>query len=109
VAVDATTGQMAGLVLSTRLADRTAHIAQLVVDGEARRRGIGEMLTKRAYAAAAGAGCEVMTLMVDEANEPALTLYAGQGFSPRGAFVSGRRPRSVRASGERSAPHQRAG
>lgn len=109
VAVDTTTGQMAGLVLSTRLADRTAHIAQLAVGREARRRGIGEMLTKRAYAAAGRAGCEAMTLMVDEANEPALTLYARQGFSPRGAFVSGRRPGSVRASDELSVRLERAG
>lgn len=82
-------------VLTTALSPATAHIAQLVVDPAARRRGLGRKLVQAARAAAAAAGLGQMTLLVAASNERAGALYGGLGFVDRAAFVAAvrRQPR----------------
>lgn len=84
-------GELAGLVVTTRIAGQTAHIAQVAVAPGQRRRGMAAALVAGACARAAGAGCRAITLLVAAGNTPALGLYRGLGFGERTAFVAARR------------------
>jgi ribosomal protein S18 acetylase RimI-like enzyme len=106
VAEEVGTGRLAGLVFSTRLAPETAHIAQLVVGRQARRQGLGEALLARACAEASQAGATQLTLMVDEENARARSLYARHQFSQMSAFAFGRRRVQVRHGVPLSAPRR---
>jgi mycothiol synthase len=55
-------------------------VSYLGVVPEARRRGIGRLLTARAVRQAQAAGLSYLTLAVDARNEPARRLYAHLGF-----------------------------
>jgi ribosomal protein S18 acetylase RimI-like enzyme len=96
VAEETAGGRLVGLVLSTRLAAGTAHIAQLVVGQQARRQGLGDALLVGACAEATRAGATQMTLMVDEGNARARSLYARHLFTEKSAFAFGRRRVQVR-------------
>ena len=80
--------QISGVVLVTRLAAGTAHIAQLAVDPQATRRGLGRMLVEAACARASGAGCDRITLLVEGRNTAARRLYECSGFQAVARFVS---------------------
>jgi ribosomal protein S18 acetylase RimI-like enzyme len=80
-------GRLAGLVIVTALADRTAHIAQVAVAPTHRRQGLGEALVRLACDRARRAGHDQMTLLVDESNGPARRLYARLGFEPAARFL----------------------
>lgn len=69
-------------VLRAGLAEDWTGLACLVVAPEARRRGIGRLLTRAALAAAASAGARRAFLQVEVANDGAAHLYAGEGFRP---------------------------
>ena len=99
VAEDAVSGRPAGLVLSTRIADDTAHIAQIAVERVARGLGLGERLVAAARTAALQAGCERLTLMVDEDNAPARALYARVGFVATSRFLFAERGRLAPRTG----------
>jgi len=79
-----------GVVITTRLDETTAHIAQLAVDPSARARGIGRALLDAALGAAAACQLPRTSLLVSDANARALALYAGQGFVQRASFVAAR-------------------
>jgi carbon storage regulator len=81
-------GRLAGAVLSTRLADKTAHIAQIVVAPEFERRGIGRLLLNAAEASAAASFCDRMSLLVGASNTKARHLYDAAGFFATGGFVA---------------------
>ncbi|MCX6537723.1 MAG: GNAT family N-acetyltransferase [Acidobacteria bacterium] len=96
VADDPSSGRLLGAVLTTALSPGTAHIAQVVVGPQNARQGVGRTLLSQAFAAAGQAGYSSITLMVDEGNAPARTLYARQGFVECSAFASARRAGLVR-------------
>ena len=80
-------GELDAAVITTELAPRTSHIAQLAVDPEARRRGLGRTLMRSAMSRAAAIGYTRMTLLVAKANTPAARLYDQLGFRDYAAFV----------------------
>jgi ribosomal protein S18 acetylase RimI-like enzyme len=80
--------RISGVVLVTRLATGTAHIAQLAVDPKATRRGLGRLLVEAACARAGAARCDRITLLVEGRNTAARRLYEGSGFQAVARFVS---------------------
>lgn len=88
-------GEATAAVLTTELAPGVDHIAQIVVDPDARRRGLARMLLQRAFNAAADADATQMTLLVAASNAPAHALYESMGFVETARFVVGlnRQPR----------------
>ncbi len=102
---DETPSGLAAFVLTTFVAARTAHVAQLVVDPALQGRGLGRALLARAARTVQEAGAVRLTLIVGSANQPARTLYERAGFSSTGSFCYGRRgaaPRVFDAVGEAS-------
>jgi len=83
-------GTLLGLVLVTRLAATTAHIAQLVVAPAAQRQGAGRSLLDAASCHARLAGCDRITLLVARRNVKAYRLYEQSGFRPITTFLSAR-------------------
>lgn len=79
IAVDAA-GQAQGLVLATRVAPRTGHIAQLCLAHAHQGRGAGYELLRRSMAALAHSGCEDASLTATAANHHAIRLYERFGF-----------------------------
>jgi ribosomal protein S18 acetylase RimI-like enzyme len=77
------------MILTTRLAPSVAHVAQLAVDPEARRRNIARGLLAAASTAAFSLGCSAVTLLVAGDNRPALDLYFGRGFRPVATMLYG--------------------
>ena len=58
-----------------------AHVNNISVKPEYRRRGIGEALMNALFEAAKARGCTVMFLDVRASNAPAVSLYKKLGFS----------------------------
>lgn len=81
-----------GCLISTRF---EAHITNLAVDPECRRRGIGTLLMLRLVAESQDWGLDAMTLEVRESNEVAQELYRRFGFVAEGV-----RPRYYAETGE---------
>jgi ribosomal protein S18 acetylase RimI-like enzyme len=88
-------GHVKAVLLATTIARHTAHIAQLAVDDDLRRRGIATALIGDACAAAASAGATMMTLLVDASNAPARALYERLGFVACASFVGATRMEST--------------
>ena len=88
--------RLEAVAIVTRLSPRTAHLAQIAVAPGARGRGLARQLLTEAFARARRAGCDVMSLMVDEENETAGRLYEREGFVPTSAFFHARRRGQVR-------------
>jgi ribosomal protein S18 acetylase RimI-like enzyme len=89
---------LAGLVVTTEVADGIAHVAQIAVDPLHRRRGLGRRLLLSAAVRAASVGANRLTLIVASHNTAARALYTSLGFSRRGTFLFGQRgaaPRRV--------------
>jgi ribosomal-protein-alanine acetyltransferase len=72
-----------GYVVALRAADE-AEIADIAVDGSARRRGVGRSLLERVVADAVRAGVRTLYLEVRESNSAALALYQASGFREAG-------------------------
>jgi ribosomal protein S18 acetylase RimI-like enzyme len=89
LALSSPDGRLAGALVVTEVARGIAHVAQLAIDPAHRRKGLGRQLVTAAGVGAAAQGAKRLTLMVSEANEPALTLYRSLGFAPRGVFLHG--------------------
>lgn len=106
VAEDPATLRLAGLVLCTQLSAETAHVAQLVVGQHARRQRLGEALLVRASAESSLTGATRLTLMVDEGNARARSLYARHQFTQVSAFAFGRRRVQVRHGAPLVVPHR---
>jgi ribosomal protein S18 acetylase RimI-like enzyme len=80
--------------VATMVAKRRAHIDNLVVDGQFRRRGTGRGLLEAAGEWARARGAEDLVLTVWAGNEDALRFYETLGFA-RVNTVLGRSLRSV--------------
>lgn len=80
VAVDRTSRDLNGLILSSRVKDDVAHITQICVSPERQGQGIGRMLLEQTAANLRQRKFSAITLTVTEANESAVTLYRRLGF-----------------------------
>ncbi|WP_454051407.1 GNAT family N-acetyltransferase [Cellulomonas sp. Marseille-Q8402] len=69
-------------VLRAALADGWTGLACLAVAEDARRRGLGRLLTRAGLRAAAERGARRAFLQVEAANQAAADLYAAEGFRP---------------------------
>ena len=83
--------RMAALVVMTRIAPATAHVAQVVVHPAWRGRRLASALVGAACTRAAEQGCTRATLLVAADNRPARTVYARMGFDVTASFVAARR------------------
>jgi ribosomal protein S18 acetylase RimI-like enzyme len=81
-------GRIVGLAIVTRVAESTAHLAQLVVDPQFQGRRLGVQLMELASAAAARAGCRRLTLIVGGGNRRARSIYEAARFHAMGSFVA---------------------
>lgn len=88
-------GVLCGIVLATSIGPQAAHLAQVVVDPQHARRGLGRRLVEAACAAAAEEGRRFTTLLVAEDNQPARALYDAAGFETRSQFLFGWRARPI--------------
>jgi ribosomal protein S18 acetylase RimI-like enzyme len=77
------------LVLATRIAPATLHLAQVAVRPSRRREGLARRLVDEACRAGAARGATEATLLVGDRNRGARALYAGMGFEVRARFVAG--------------------
>lgn len=75
-------GQPVGVVLMNQTETDTWDMAYLGVVFEARKRGIGRELVRKALFEAKAAGMLMVTLALDHRNEPARRLYHQAGFEP---------------------------
>jgi ribosomal protein S18 acetylase RimI-like enzyme len=80
VASDLATGWVAGIVLSSFVADDVAHVTQLCVTPHAKGAGLGYELLRQAVTALRAGGARRITLTVTAANEEAVRLYGRCGF-----------------------------
>ena len=86
VAVDALSGALAGMVLSSQISAECGHITQICVAPEYRRRGLAEWLMRAAIETLASTGLRRLTLTVTASNEGAVRLYEREGFRERHRF-----------------------
>ncbi|MEY3019530.1 MAG: mycothiol synthase [Actinomycetota bacterium] len=76
-------GEVVGLHWCKRRDDERGEVYNLAVAPSAQGRGLGARLLDAGLARMAGSGCHEVLLWVDLANERALRLYRGAGFSSR--------------------------
>jgi ribosomal protein S18 acetylase RimI-like enzyme len=80
---------MQALVLATRIASGTVHLAQVAVHPSRRRAGLAQRLVDEACRLAASRGARLVTLLVGAHNTAARALYERIGFAERATFVAG--------------------
>jgi len=80
LARDGVSGRYTALLLVTEISPAHAHLAQVAVGPEARRRGLARLLLEKSLGALARQGYRTVSLMVSEENTEALRLYASCGF-----------------------------
>jgi ribosomal protein S18 acetylase RimI-like enzyme len=83
---------MIALVLSTRVAPGTIHLAQIAVHPGRRREGFARRLVDEACRLAQPRAARQATLLVGEKNTAARKLYAAMGFEPRATFIAATKP-----------------
>jgi ribosomal protein S18 acetylase RimI-like enzyme len=88
---DASSGRLLGVALATALSGEMAHLPQIAVDPAGHRRGLGRFLVTRVLSRAARSGYRQTSLLVDERNVPARSLYHSLGFEERERFVQATR------------------
>jgi ribosomal protein S18 acetylase RimI-like enzyme len=96
VVEDNRTGSPVGCVLTTTVGPATAHIAQIAVDPQWSRRGLGRALVRSSARAAAAEGMNTLTLLVSGENAKAVGMYSAEGFQEAGRFVFASRLMPVR-------------
>jgi ribosomal protein S18 acetylase RimI-like enzyme len=74
------------MILCSRVAPDVAHITQLCVAKRYRGTGLGRVLLEQAAERLRQGGFAAISLTVTEANEPAVKLYEGFGFTLRHRF-----------------------
>ena len=79
---------MVALVLATRVAPGTIHLAQIAVHPGRRREGFARKLVDEACRLAQPRAARQATLLVGEKNTAARKLYASMGFEPRATFIA---------------------
>ena len=92
VAAGGSDAPVRGAVITTSLASGTAHIAQIAVEPDAHRQGVGAMLLDAACGAAHRSGCRKVTLLVAAENQPVRDFYDRSGFTPSAEFLFAWRP-----------------
>jgi ribosomal protein S18 acetylase RimI-like enzyme len=97
-------GMPTGLVLTSWLAEDTAHIAQIVVDPALRRHGMARRLVEHVGERAAATGASRLTLLVAASNAPARALYQSLGFVERASFCFADRDRITRTRAAAAMP-----
>ncbi len=80
--------RLIGVVLVTRIAATTGHVAQLAIDPRSQGRRLGAELLDVAFSAAAAAGCRRVTLFVSGRNSRARRLYESARFEPMASFLA---------------------
>jgi ribosomal protein S18 acetylase RimI-like enzyme len=86
VAYENATGQIAGMVLCSRVRADVGHITQLCVDPKYRRLGLAHALLDAAEADLRYHRFAGVTLTVTAENKSAIDLYTARGFKTRHAF-----------------------
>lgn len=81
-------GRLHGVSLTTRIAETTAHLAQLAVEPSMQSRQMGSRLVEMACTAAAQAGCRKLTLLVGGKNSRARSLYERLKFESSASFLA---------------------
>lgn len=84
--LDPANGQLAGLVLASRVASKVAHITQLCISPTLRGHGLARSLLVHAMHHLATMGFDAITLTVTSANEPAVRLYEQLSFNTTHRF-----------------------
>ncbi|MDE3156043.1 MAG: GNAT family N-acetyltransferase [Acidobacteriota bacterium] len=98
IAERADTRAPVGLVVTTLLAPGTAHVAQVAVDPDAMRAGLGRRLMRASFGAARAAGHTQVTLVVGDDNARARGLYDRLGFTEAASFLFACRQTPLRRS-----------
>lgn len=80
LALDAASGKLCGMCLSSLVQSSVGHITQVCVSEAARGKGLGYELIRRSLEALARHGCLKATLTVTSANQGAIALYESMGF-----------------------------
>ena len=70
--------------VSTALGERVALLEDMVVSAAERNNGLGAQLLEAAIVFAKQQDCQRITLLTDQANQPAQKFYARQGFKLSG-------------------------
>lgn len=83
---DERTGDLAGILLCSRVAEDVMHITQLCIAPAYRGRGLGRGLLRHAMRQTRAAGFAAITLTVTEQNRRAVELYEEFGFLSRHRF-----------------------
>jgi mycothiol synthase len=83
LAVDDATGTVLGLHWLKRRSATVGEVYNLAVAPDGRGRGLGGVLLRAGLDHLAATGCHEVLLWVDRANERAVRLYTGQGFTTR--------------------------
>jgi len=81
-------GNMVALVLTTRIAPGTIHLAQVAVHPARRREGFARRLVDEACRLGQPRAARQATLLVGERNTAARKLYESMGFEPRATFIA---------------------
>jgi ribosomal protein S18 acetylase RimI-like enzyme len=82
---------MIALVLATRVAPGTIHLAQVAVHPGRRREGFARRLVDEACRLAQPRAARQATLLVGDRNTAARKLYESMGFEPRATFIAATR------------------
>jgi ribosomal protein S18 acetylase RimI-like enzyme len=81
--------KLTAVAIVTRVGESTAHLAQLVVDPQMRRKRLGMQLMEMASAAAARAGCRRLTVIVGGVNRPARSMFENEArFRVMGSLLA---------------------
>ena len=86
VIADRSTGELAAVLLCSRVRGDVGHITQVCVAKRLRGLGVGRLLLESAIADLAARGFRKLSLTVTEANHNAVGLYRRIGFVERHAF-----------------------
>jgi ribosomal protein S18 acetylase RimI-like enzyme len=86
VVVHKTTREFVGLVLGSRVSPASGHITQVCVHPEYRRHGMARMLLSVAAFHFMRQGATEISLTVTQANEQAVDLYLGEGYTCQHRF-----------------------
>uniref|UniRef100_A0A7V5CS82 GNAT family N-acetyltransferase n=1 Tax=Acidobacterium capsulatum TaxID=33075 RepID=A0A7V5CS82_9BACT len=80
VLVSESTGEMAGVLLCSRVQEKIGHVTQICMAPRWRRRGLGAAMLQDCAAYLCKRGFESLTLTVTQANYDAVRLYERLGF-----------------------------
>ena len=86
VIVDRVTGELAAMVLGSRVSSQAGHITQICVHPRFRRGGLARMLLSVAAFGFQRLGVEEISLTVTEENQHAIELYISEDFHNAHAF-----------------------